>query len=176
MTEDEIEAAHKSHWYVLHVKPRTEKVAYEWLGHYKALRHLPLYLKVRKVQRRKVRVFMPLFPGYVFARMDAWQRRAMLETNKIVHAIYVSRPRKMIHQLRQISRAARKAPMPEALAPKPETFHAGEYVRVTSGPFYGLKGYIERTTSSLHLNIDILGQSVEVSISPIDVERIDPEG
>lgn len=175
MTEDEIEAVHTSHWYVLHVKPRTEKVTVEWLAHYKAFHHLPTYLKVRKVQRRKVRVNMPLFPGYVFARMDAWQRRAMLETNKIVHAIYVSRPRTMIHQLRQISRAARKAPMPEALAPKAETFHAGEYVRVTSGPFYGLKGYIERTTSRLHLNIDILGQSVEVAISPVDVERIEPE-
>ena len=172
MTVDEIEAAHKSHWYVLHVKPRTEKITAEWLGHYKALHHLPTYLKVRKVQRRKVRVLMPLFPGYVFARMDQWQRRAMLETNKIVRAICVPRPRLMIHQLRQISRAVRRSPMPEALAPKAETFHTGEYVRVTSGPFFGLKGYIERTTSRLHLNVDILGQSVELAISPADVERI----
>ena len=49
MTIDEIEQSHKSHWYVLHVKPRTEKVTADWLAHYKTFYHLPMYLKVRKV-------------------------------------------------------------------------------------------------------------------------------
>ena len=103
--------------------------------------------------------------------LDAWQRRAMLETNKIVRTIEVLNPRPMIHQLRQIAHASRRAPMPDSLVPRAETFHAGDYVRVTAGPFYGLKGYIERTTSRLHLNIDILGRSVEIAMSPADVEK-----
>lgn len=171
VTEDDIAQGHRTRWYVLHVKPRSEKVTAEWLAHYKAFHHLPTYVKMKKVQRRKVCTVLPLFPGYVFARMDAWQRRAMLETNKIVRTIEVAQPRQMIHQLRQIARAARRAPMPDALVPRAETFHAGEYVRVTAGPFYGLRGYIERTTSRLYLNVDILGRSVEIAISAADVER-----
>ena len=42
-----------------------------WLEIYKYPRYLPTYTKVRKVQRRKVRRELPLFPGYVFARLNA---------------------------------------------------------------------------------------------------------
>lgn len=171
MTDDRLVQVHKTRWYVLHVKPRSEKVVAEWLAHYKAFCHLPTYVKIKKVQRRRVRTVMPLFPGYVFARMDAWQRRAMLETNKVIRTIEVACPRPMIHQLRQIAHAARRAPMPDSLVPKAESFHAGDYVRVTAGPFYGLRGYIERATSRLYLNIDILGRSVEIAMSPADVEK-----
>ena len=171
MSDNGSEPGHRTRWYVLHVKPRSEKVTVEWLAHYRAFYHLPTYVKIKKVQRRKVRTVLPLFPGYVFARLDSWQRLAMLETNKIIRTIEVSRPRPMIHQLRQIAHAARRAPMPDSLVPRADTFHAGDYVRVTAGPFYGLKGYIERTTSRLHLNIDILGRSVEIAISPADVEK-----
>ena len=171
MTEGGIAQAHKTRWYVLHVKPRSEKVTAKWLAHYKAFCHLPTYVKLKKVQRRKVRTVLPLFPGYVFARMDAWQRRAMLETNKIIHTIEVASPRPMIHQLRQIAHAARRAPMPDSLVPKAEAFRSGDYVRVVSGPFYGLRGYIERATSRLYLNVDILGRSVAIEMSPADVEK-----
>ena len=159
-----------SAWYVLHVKPRTEKKVVKWLGVLRAFRHLPTYVKVRKVQRRKVRVEMPLFPGYVFTRMDAGQRMAILLTNSIVRAIPVLHPRPMIRQLRMIARAARNASMPDSLSQSRSLFRAGDYVRVVAGPFYGLMGYIDSADSRLHLNLDILGRSVSVSISPDDVE------
>ena len=50
-------------WYVLHVKPRTEKKTVEYLRTYGYFYHLPVYLKITKVQRRKVKREHPLFPG-----------------------------------------------------------------------------------------------------------------
>ena len=81
------------------------------------------------------------------------------------------RPRQMIHQLRQISRAARA--MPEL---KPTVMcRIGDYVRVVSGPMYGTEGYVIRKgrEASLCLNVEILGAAVEVSVSACDLEKIE---
>ena len=97
-------------WYVLHVKPRTEKKTVDFLRSYGYFHHLPVYMKITKVQRRKVRRELPLFPGYVFTKLFPDERIRMLQTNLIVHTIAVPNPREMIHQLRQISRANRAKP------------------------------------------------------------------
>lgn len=126
-----------------------------------------MWTKETRVQRRKIRTELPLFPGYVFARMDGDQRLTMLKTNLLVRAIEVPRAREMIHQLRQIVRAGRIAPL------KPLTvFKAGDKVRVKYGPFYGAEGYVDVVTSELVLSLDILGRAVAVSINPADCERI----
>ena len=156
-------------WYVLHVKPRTEKRVMAFLAGYGYFRYLPLRVKVTKVQRRKVRTELPLFPGYVFTRLGADERRKMLRTNLLVQTIPVPNPREMVHQLRQISRAARNAPALRVVNP----FRTGELVRVRTGPFRGLEGYIRRegADATIVVNLEILGQAVATSISPADCEK-----
>ena len=156
---------------MLHVKPRTEKKVVEYLDSYGYFRHLPLYVKTTRVQRRKVRRELPLFPGYVFTRLTPEERVTMLKTNLIVRTIFVERPRPMIHQLRQIARVTRKA----AHQVRPTNpYKVGDYVRVVFGAFRGTEGYIRRAgaNASICLNVDILGTAVEVSISPEDVKKI----
>ena len=163
-------------WYVLHVKPRTEKKVEEYLACYKCFHYLPLYVKVRKVQRRQVRTTLPLFPGYVFTRLSADERREMMRTNLLVHLIEVPFPRTMVHQLRQISRAARNLGELPSLVAAP-AFRGGEYVRITSGPFMGTEGQVERVGARgrVHLNIDILNQSIEIEIPVGDLEPIEKQ-
>ena len=156
-----------STWYVLHVKPRTEKKVMAYLARCSAWRYLPIWVKETRVQRRKVRTELPLFPGYVFARMNPDQRLIMLRTNLIVRTIEVTQAREMIHQLRQIARAGRLAPLKPLGA-----FQLGDHVRVKSGPFYGLTGYVDAVSSELILAVSILGRGVSVTIDPQDCERI----
>ena len=158
-------------WYVLHVKPRTEKKVVEYLRSYGYFRHLPTYTKISRVQRRKVRRELPLFPGYVFTKLFPDERLKMLQTNLLVNTIKVHEPRKMIHQLRQIVRAGRNGP---ELRPV-HGFKAGDYVRVKFGPLRGTEGYVKREGShaTLCLNVEILGAAVEISISPDDIEKKD---
>ena len=155
-------------WYVLHVKPRTEKKVMLYLARYGCFRYLPLVAKVYKVQRRKVRRDVPVFPGYVFARLSPDERVEMLKTNLLVHTIFVTRPREMIHQLRQVEHASR---LPSEVR-RANPFKAGDYVRVTAGPMRGIEGYVKREGSkaTICLNVEILGAAVEISISPDDVE------
>ena len=80
-------------------------------------------------------------------------------------------PREMIHQLRQIEHAARHVTNLRRVNP----FKEGDYVRVKWGPFRGTEGYVRRegAHATLCLNVEILGSSVEISISPSDVEKVD---
>ena len=159
-------------WCVLHVKPRTEKKVALYLTRYGCFYHLPIYVKVTKVQRRKVKRELPLFPGYVFTRLSADERLKMLQTNLLVRPIPVPRPREMIHQLRQVARALKGLP---EIRPVQRLFKEGDYVRVKWGPFRGTEGYVRRegAHATLCLNVEILGSSVEISISPSDVEKVD---
>lgn len=159
----------KRDWYVLRVKPRAEKKMAKWLVFFKFLYHLPLYEKITKVQRRKVRRYLPLFPGYVFSRMFPDERLQALKTNIITSTILVTDARRMIHQLRQIKNATRKRRGEVKVVQ--HVFKQGDYVKITSGPMYGVEGYVKRDgpNATLCLNVDILGATVELSISPEDL-------
>lgn len=169
MTDEPIDQNRRV-WYVLHVKPRTEKQVAAHLKAHGYFCHLPVYLRIRKVQRRKIRTEMPLFPGYVFTRLNPAERIVMLKTNYIVRTIFVRYPRAMIHQLRQIARASRRNPDFKPANP----FRAGDLVRVVSGPFRGVEGYVKRegAKATLCLNVEILGAAVEMSVSLEDLEKV----
>ena len=154
--------------YVLHVKPRTEKKVFAHLASLGCVRYLPLYVKVTKVQRRKVKRELPLFPGYVFASLPGECRRKMLETNLVVRLLSVPNARELVHQLRQVDRVLKRAPNFKVANP----FKAGDHVRVKAGPLFGLDGYVRRegADAKIVVTIDILGQAVESSISPEDCE------
>ena len=158
--------------YVLHVKPRTEKKVMAYLARYKLIRYLPLLVKVTKVQRRKVRRELPLFPGYVFTCLTPEHRVLMLRTNLLVHTLPVLNPRELVHQLRQINRVL-KVPGLE-MKKLAHTFKAGDYVRVKAGSFRGTEGYVKYDGDQAHicLNVESLGTAVEIVISPADIEKI----
>ena len=94
----------------------------------------------------------------------------MLKTNLIVSAICVTRPREMIHQLRQVEHASKCSPDIR----RTQVFKEGDYVRVVSGPLRGTEGYVRREGScaKICLNVEILGAAVELSVSPEDLEKI----
>ena len=77
----------------------------------------------------------------------------------------------MIHQLRQVEHA-RRMPVDLRLV---ESFSAGEYVKVVSGPLCGLEGQVRRVGNSatIVLSVDILGRAVEASVDLRDVKHLE---
>ena len=64
-----------AHWYALQTYPRHEKRVHEDLGLRAIECFLPLYETVHRWKNGcKVRVELPLFPGYLFVRIDPRQR------------------------------------------------------------------------------------------------------
>lgn len=169
--EEEFVDRSERRWYVLHVKPRTEKKVATYLDKYRCFRHLPLRVVIRKVQRRKVRRELPLFPGYVFTKMSFDNRADILRSNMIVRTIEIPHPRETIHQLRMLRNGLKACEDVKVVA---QQFQKGERVRVKEGPLRGTEGYVKRDgeRAVLYLDIDILGSTVEVTVSPMEVEKI----
>jgi len=156
------------HWKVLFVKPRTEKKVSEYCRIYGIRHYLPLRKKMRIVQRRKVTVDLPYFPGYVFVRLPPSQRLQMLQSNLLVRILEPLHPRKMLRDLVMVRRALRVNP--HLLTTRPLT--KGRLVRIVAGPFMGVEGRVTRLTSKMKvvLNVDMIGQAIAVETESDFVE------
>ena len=154
-------------WIILKVKPRTEKKMLLMMRKFRVWCYLPSYVKTRKVQRRKVRTVLPIFPGYLLAWFDADQRLTVWQTNLVVNMLPVAQPRKTIHQIRQVVRAVRNE-RPFAIVPI--SWSVGDRIRITKGPLKDVEGRImnvDRKTT-LVIGIDAFGAAVSVTLSPDD--------
>ncbi|HRT28355.1 MAG TPA: transcription termination/antitermination NusG family protein, partial [Kiritimatiellia bacterium] len=156
------------YWKVLFVKPRTEKKVVEYCQLYGIAHYLPLREKTRTAQRRRVTVRLPVFPGYVFARVTPDRRLALLKTNLLVRILEPEFPRRMLRDLVMVRRALRANPALEAAKP----LTAGRLVRITDGPFRGIEGRVARLAGALKvvLNVDMIGQAVAVTAEIDQVE------
>lgn len=157
-------------WKVFFVKPRAEKKVAGFCALYGIKYYLPLRDQSRVAQRRKIVARVPVFPGYVFARIDDAQRLQMLQTNLLVRVLEPVNPRRMLRDLSMVRRALRADP---ALKPV-KLLEKGRAVRIVSGPFMGVEGRVARMTGTMKvvLNVDMIGQAVAVTAQIDQVEPI----
>jgi len=156
------------HWKVLFVKPRTEKKVSGYCELFGVHYYLPLRKKTRIIQRRKVTVELPLFPGYVFVRLPPSQRLLMLQTNLLVRILEPRKPRKLLRDLVMVRRALRVNPHVTTARPLAK----GMKVRIIAGPFMGIDGLVTRIASKTKvvLNVDMIGQAITVETEADFVE------
>ncbi|MBP5509824.1 MAG: hypothetical protein J6Z49_02780 [Kiritimatiellae bacterium] len=149
-------------WKVLYVKPRCEKKMAAFCASYGIPYYLPTSVKTRIVQRRKVNVDLPLFPGYVFAEFPMDSRLKLLQTNLLVRILVPERPFLLARQLVMVRKALHADPMLTAEPP----LEKGMNVRVIDGPMMGIIGTIERLASKLRVvvNIEMIGQAVAMTV------------
>src|SRR5271157_3170791 len=74
-------------WYAVSVCSRREKKCFALLSRKGIEAFLPLQKQLRKWSDRKMEVEMPLFPGYIFVRIDPSRRFEVLSTPGVVRFI-----------------------------------------------------------------------------------------
>ncbi len=156
-----------SRWWVLHTKPRAEKVVANLLASKTVSYYLPLYEQKKRVQRRTVTLNLPLFPGYVFLRGDAEARLAAFETNRIANCLAVQDQAGLDRDLFRIH-ASIQSGLP--LQPE-ERIQPGTPAEIVSGPLAGHQGVIVRSgkkfTFVIEVNFLQRGASIEVDSSMV---------
>lgn len=157
-TIGELEAPIKD-WFLVHTKPRSEKLAETHLQQFGLEIFCPL-LKQEKIIRRKRRsVISPLFPGYLFAKFDPFRQY------RAVH--YATGVRRVVTFGTTIARVeesmieAMKARLFEGCVKmsKCSSFTPGQKVRIQDGPLQGLEAIFEREMSDRQ-RVTLLLQSV----------------
>ena len=163
-----------AHWYAVWIKSRQERVAAARLAYFGISTYLPLQSELRLWSDRQQSIEMPLFPGYLFVRVDlkSGNKLRVLQTPGVVGIVGngsepVPIPDEQIDSVRTAILCGAKSSTQAFL-------EEGESVRVVRGALAGIEGSFVRFGSRSHLiiTIEMIQRSVEVSISERDVEPV----
>jgi len=156
-------------WYVAHTRANHEKCVAEQLNR-RAVKHfLPLYESVRRWKDRRVRLQLPLFPGYVFVRLALQDRLQVLHIPSVVRLVGFNRhpaalPEGEVEALREeLTRQFRAEPHPYLTV--------GRRVLIKSGPLRGRQGILLRRKGKYRivLSVDLIMRSIILDIDAADV-------
>ena len=161
-------------WYVLHTRPRQEKILAADLEAMKIGYFLPLMPQARFYGKRKVIVSLPMFPSYIFVRGDRDAAFAADRTRRVAQIIPVTQQAVLDWELRNLAMALS---CQAALDPYPYLVE-GQLVEVRSGPFRGLQGVIEKRVNPtrLLLQVQMLGRGMSLEVDASLLDRIDLQG
>jgi transcription antitermination factor NusG len=153
-------------WYGLRVKSRHEQVAATVLRGRGYEPFLPSYRVRRRWTDRIKNTELPLFPGYVFCRMDVADRLPVLTSTGVVGIVGIG---KMPEPIEEREIAAIWAVMRSGVPAMPWPFvHAGDSVRVEFGPLRGVQGVVESFNDHQRLvvSLTLMQRSISVELDP----------
>jgi len=147
-------------WFVLYVKPRHEKKVSTMLRGKGYEEFLPLYAR-----RSAVRVTdLPLFPGYVFCRMDPNNRLPVLSVPGVFSILSFAGRAAPVDE-EEIAALQRVVRADLAREPWP-TLPSGTRVTISRGPMQGVQGVVMRSKNSARIiiSVTLLQRSVAVEV------------
>lgn len=155
------------HWHLVHTKPRQEARAAENLGRQGYAVYLPLALALRRRRGKPERLVEPLFPRYLFIRLepgvDNWAPlRSTFGVSRVVRfgmeAAVV--PDALVDALRQREDADGVC---DLRRPPPQ---AGDRVLIVEGALAGLEGLFEAEDGEQRVTVllEIVGRATRVRV------------
>jgi len=169
-----VDNAFTKSWYLVYTKPRQEEVAQTNLVRQGYGVYLPHVREARKRQGRRIMVVEPLFPRYLFIRLDThtdnWGPiRSTLGVASLVR--FGQEPARVPTELVDFLRTREDG---EGLHEWAEQeFLSGDRVRVAEGALLGYGGILLARTSRERVVVllDILGRQVRTKITVTQLER-----
>jgi len=160
-------------WYAAYTCANHEKRVREQLQQRSVEHFLPLYESVRRWKDRRVRLHLPLFPGYVFVRLALRERLRVLEIPSVVRLVGfngypTALPDDEMEALRCGLGQLNSQPHPYLTV--------GRRVRIIRGPLEGREGILIRKKGLLRvvLSVDLILRSVAVEVDATDVSECRP--
>jgi transcription antitermination factor NusG len=163
-------------WFALRVKSRCEKVVCTIARNKGFEEFLPLYECRRRWSDRTQSVDLPLFPGYVFCRLDPQQRFPLLTIPGALQLVGIGKIPVPIDDSEII---AIQSAVTSGLSAEPWPFlEAGQRVRLEDGPLAGMEGFLVevRKRYRVVVSVTLLKRSVAVEIDSEWVAPLDASG
>jgi transcription antitermination factor NusG len=159
-------------WFALQARPRFEKTIAKLLCEKGFETFLPLHNHRCEWRRHKtVTLEAPLFPGYLFCRLDPAKRMPILTTPGVLGVLGVGKTPTPIAdtEIEVIRRIVQSGLNVEAFPFVTE----GQRVRIANGPLSGTEGIVIDVSKRrrITVSINLLQRSVAATIDP-DVELI----
>lgn len=161
------------HWYAVFACTNREKLVASHLESRGIEHFLPLYESVRRWSDRRVRLQIPLFPGYLFVYVALRDRLPVLTVPGVVKLVCVAgRPVPLAAEIIQTLREGIKG-----IAAQPYPYlTVGQRVSICSGPLKGLTGILLRRKSGprVVVSIDAIERSFLADISADHLVPVGP--
>jgi transcription termination/antitermination protein NusG len=160
-------------WFAIRVKPNYEKTVAATLKGKGFEEFLPLQRTRRQWSDRIKIVDMPLFPGYLFCRLNLDERMPLLTTPGFLYIVGIGRNPEPVDEAEIL---AIQSVLRSGLPVKPwPSLVVGERVRIKDGPLRGVEGVLSRIANQhrMYVSVTLLKRSVSVEVNP---EWIHPVG
>jgi transcription antitermination factor NusG len=151
-------------WFALQVRSRYENIVTAQLGGMGFESFLPLYMCRRQWSDRFKEIECPLFPGYVFCRLNPLNRRPILMVPGVSLIVGMGKTPAPIDEAEI---AAIQATIKSGLPSQPWPFiQIGQRVRIEHGPLCGLEGILMefRAHHRLVLSVTLLQRSIALQV------------
>lgn len=159
-------------WYAAYTASRHEKTVAEHLRQREIECFLPVYEIVRRWNNGRHIVQLPLFPSYVFVRMDLRHKLRVLQVPGLVqlvtsHGAPAAMPNSDIETLRSALAAG-------VLAQPYRYLSVGSKVEICRGPLQGLRGVLLRHQGQFRivLSVEMIMRSIVVEVDASDVVTV----
>ena len=160
------------HWYAAYTSANHERRVAENFAARSVEHFLPLYASLRRWKDRRVKLELPLFPGYVFVRLALRDRLKALQVPSVVRLVGfkgapVALAEEEVESLRRT--------LAEGVRAEPHPFlRVGRRVRITAGPLAGREGILKWWKGNLRvvLSIELIKRSASIEVDASDLERI----
>jgi transcription antitermination factor NusG len=158
------------HWYAAYTCANHEKCVALQLERRSVECFLPCYESVRRWKDRRVRLRLPLFPGYIFVRLALHDRLQVLEIPGLVRLVgFAGHPTRLpVEEIAMIRTCLARRQFLEPC----RYVRCGQRVRVLSGPLEGLSGIVVRQKNRTRfvISLELLMRSVSVEINSADLD------
>ncbi len=170
--DPELAASTQARWYAVYTCANHEKRVADQFASRNVEHFLPQYESVRRWKDRKVRLHLPLFPGYLFVHLALQERLRVLQVPGVVRLVGFKgspapMPEEDMNRIREFLRHGWRA------EPHPY-LQVGRRACVVRGPLAGLEGIVARrkNRSRLVLSFELIQRSMAVEMDEADLKAI----
>ena len=161
-------------WYVIHTKPGDEDRVRTNLHNQEIESFLPLLETYQYCNGRMIPKIKPLFPNYLFARLDLELHYYKVKWTRGVNKILGS-GNKPVPISAKVIQTIKERSGKDNLIKLEDELRDGDMVQVNSGPFKNLRGVFQKMMSSkgrVRILLSLIGVDVPVQISRWQIKKV----
>jgi len=172
----EMQEFYRAPWFAIRVKSNFEKKVATGLRSKGLEEFLPLYQSRRRLSDRYKTVDLPLFPGYLFCRLDLDHRLPLLTTVGFLYIVCVgNKPVPVDEDEIAAVQFVVRSGVPAMPWP---SLAVGQRVRLESGPLCGLEGAVTQVgmRDRICVSVTLLQRGVSVEVDRDWIRPLSPAG
>ncbi|MGQ9646965.1 MAG: transcription termination/antitermination protein NusG [Thermodesulfobacteriota bacterium] len=161
-------------WYVIHTKPGDEDRVQTNLHNQEIETFLPLFETYQYCNGKMIPKIKPLFPNYLFARLDLEVDYYKVKWTRGVNRILGS-GHEPIPISGKVIQAIKERSGKDNLIRLEDELKEGDIVQVNSGPFKSLRGIFQKMMSNkgrVRILLSLIGVDVPVQISKWQIKKV----